>query len=127
MIPLLIFGLYFIVLIAFVKDIEILIFDDRFEICHYSVIQSLNNKEIFMYKDITHFKFDKAFSNIVGGIIESIFGVGYLNQTQSKSDTIEIKLKDSPWRVINRIGSKKNFRKASKIILLEYKKQLEKQ
>jgi hypothetical protein len=114
---LLIVSTYLLAMILFIKDIKLNVFNDRFEIDHISIVKYFNVKESFVYSEIKQLKFDKGFTNIIGAILDLNSYIS--NSTNSKPDTIEVTLKDGNWRVLNRIGSRKEFHKACEIIIAE--------
>ncbi len=113
-------GLFFICFTVFIKDISLNVFEDRIEINHIGIIEKLNIKEIFNFKDIQSVKFDEGFTNIIGAILD--VNNMYFNRTYSKKDTVEIFLLNGEWRIVNRIGSRSEFNNACKIIIKELNK-----
>lgn len=116
---LIIAGLYFLIMTAFIKNTELHLFKDRIELRHISIITKLSDKELFSFDSIKNIKFDKGFTNWKGLLLEG--NMSYVNRTQSKKDTIEIIMKDGSWRIINRIDSKGNFYKACQMMLKQIK------
>jgi hypothetical protein len=108
-------GLFLILINIFITDTELTVYNNRFEIDHWSIVDLFSSKEVFNYNNILKIKFDKGFSNILGVLTDpnSIF----YNQTNSKPDTIEIVMKDNSFRIINSIGDKNKFRNICDMII----------
>ena len=110
-------GVYLITMLPFIKDVELNVFDDRFELDHISTIKLFSIKEVFIFRDIKTIKFDKGFTNILGVVLYERVASGL--ETYSKKDTIEVTRYDGSWRTIGRVGSKENFLKACETIVNE--------
>jgi hypothetical protein len=114
-----ILGLYLLAMVGFINDQQLVIYSDRFEIKHISIINRLSSLETFYYMDLKSIKFDKGFTDIIGAIIE-IKGLG--NTIYSKPDTIEVIKNDGSRRSINRIGLKSDFYKGCEVMIEQMNK-----
>jgi hypothetical protein len=111
-------GFYLIVMVFFIKDKEIIVHNDRFELHRKSVVPFFSDKEVFNYGDIKKINYDPSFTNIKSELIgNAVWAPG----TSSKPDTIEVFKFDDSFRVINRIGDRQDFENAFKAILEMYK------
>lgn len=98
-------GLYFFVMIPFVRFKNILVFQDRFEIQKSSIFKWYTNKETFFFNDLKQVYFSESQTDW----LRMALGTRIYTERISKGDTMNIVLKNGDYIEINRIGNRKDF------------------
>ena len=112
-----------------IKDRSILVFMERFELKNKSILSILNSKEVFKYSIIRKIELSESYTDIIKSALKSmvidnlVFIGNSRSGIHSKPDTIEIHFTDDSFRVINRIGTKKEFLECFKQIVERIQKQ----